>query len=169
MIQLLVCSWVYSWWSFPESSMLSVNWILLVCSRGYWKKYPWHVNQGQTTTMWFNCFNTSNERMSRATKNRVPERFERFSKNPNHIQYKYWVIIILINILKSSINSTEFNYSADNTKWGTEDERIATLSFVLLDKNKNKNWERKEWKAFRDLVNTKQLRRCGKRVSLQCH
>lgn len=60
----------------------------------------------------------------------------------------------------------EFNYSADNTKWGTEDERIATLSFVLLDKNKNKNWERKEWKAFRDLVNTKQLRRCGKRVSI---
>lgn len=42
--------------------------------------------------------------------------------------------------------------SSNSTKWGTEDEKIATLSFVLLDKNKNKVWERKEWKTFRDLV-----------------
>lgn len=45
-----------------------------------------------------------------------------------------------------------FCFSANNTKWGTEDEKIATLSFVLLDKNKNKVWERKEWKTFRELV-----------------
>lgn len=45
-----------------------------------------------------------------------------------------------------------FGSRADNTKWGTEDEKIATLSFVLLDKNKNKVWERKEWKIFRELV-----------------
>jgi SPARC-related modular calcium-binding protein len=45
-----------------------------------------------------------------------------------------------------------FLLSADNTKWGTEDEKIATLSFVLLDKNKNKVWERREWKTFRELV-----------------
>ena len=44
------------------------------------------------------------------------------------------------------------NNRADNTKWGTEDEKIATLSFVLLDKNKNKVWERREWKTFRELV-----------------
>jgi len=44
------------------------------------------------------------------------------------------------------------SFSADNTKWGTEDEKIATLSFVLLDKNKNKVWERREWKTFRELV-----------------
>lgn len=36
--------------------------------------------------------------------------------------------------------------------WKSEDERIATLSFVFLDKNKSKFWERKEWKIFRDLV-----------------
>jgi len=36
--------------------------------------------------------------------------------------------------------------------WKTDDERIATLSFVYLDKNKNKSWDRREWKNFRDLV-----------------
>lgn len=34
----------------------------------------------------------------------------------------------------------------------SEDERIATLSFVIFDKNKNSAWERKEWKPFRELV-----------------
>lgn len=43
-------------------------------------------------------------------------------------------------------------YSANATKWASEDEKVATLSFVLLDKNKNKVWERKEWKTFRELV-----------------
>lgn len=47
---------------------------------------------------------------------------------------------------------TIFFIRADNTKWGTEDEKIATLSFVLLDKNKNKVWERREWRTFRELV-----------------
>ncbi|XP_062552816.1 SPARC-related modular calcium-binding protein 2 isoform X2 [Armigeres subalbatus] len=59
--------------------------------------------------------------------------------------------------------------AADNTKWGTEDEKIATLSFVLLDKNKNKVWERKEWKTFRELVTeTRQLRKCGKKMPRYC-
>lgn len=43
-------------------------------------------------------------------------------------------------------------YRANTTHWASEDERVATLSFVLLDKNKNKVWERKEWKTFRELV-----------------
>jgi len=50
------------------------------------------------------------------------------------------------------IFSCVFSCSANTTKWGTEDEKLATLSFVLLDKNKNKLWERNEWKTFRDLV-----------------
>lgn len=41
---------------------------------------------------------------------------------------------------------------ANVTSWTNEDERVATLSFVLIDKNKNKIWERKEWKIFRELV-----------------
>lgn len=43
--------------------------------------------------------------------------------------------------------------SVNTTKWNSEDERVATLSFVIMDKNKNKAWERKEWKTFRELVN----------------
>lgn len=39
----------------------------------------------------------------------------------------------------------------------------------MLDKNKNKVLERKEWKAFRTLVSdNKQLRRCGKKLPRYC-
>ncbi|CRL03761.1 CLUMA_CG016446, isoform A [Clunio marinus] len=74
----------------------------------------------------------------------------------------------LKEFLKSQITSST-NIGADNTKWGTDDEKIATLSFVLLDKNKNKVWERREWKTFRELVSaTKKLRRCGKKMPRYC-
>lgn len=43
-------------------------------------------------------------------------------------------------------------FSANTTNWASEDEKVATLSFVLIDKNINKVWERKEWKRFRELV-----------------
>lgn len=43
-------------------------------------------------------------------------------------------------------------FSGNVTSWSSEDERVATLSFLLIDKNKNKIWERKEWKIFRELV-----------------
>ncbi|KAG5677833.1 hypothetical protein PVAND_007556 [Polypedilum vanderplanki] len=74
----------------------------------------------------------------------------------------------LKEFFKTQITSSS-NLGADNTKWGTEDEKIATLSFVLLDKNKNSVWERKEWKLFRELVTaTKKLRRCGKKMPRYC-
>ncbi|EAT35811.1 AAEL012043-PA, partial [Aedes aegypti] len=74
----------------------------------------------------------------------------------------------LKDFLKQQIASNSVT-AADNTKWGTEDEKIATLSFVLLDKNKNKVWERKEWKIFRELVTeTRQLRKCGKKMPRYC-
>lgn len=40
----------------------------------------------------------------------------------------------------------------NQTKFDSETERVATLSFVLLDQNKNQVLERKEWKAFREMV-----------------
>ncbi|XP_058066321.1 SPARC-related modular calcium-binding protein 2 [Anopheles bellator] len=53
--------------------------------------------------------------------------------------------------------------------WNTEEEKIAILSFVLLDKNQNKQLERKEWKAFRELITaTRQLRKCGKKMPRYC-
>ncbi|XP_055529495.1 SPARC-related modular calcium-binding protein 2 isoform X1 [Wyeomyia smithii] len=74
----------------------------------------------------------------------------------------------LKDFLKQQIASNSVT-AADNTKWGTEDEKIATLSFVLLDKNKNKVWERKEWKTFRELVTAaRQLRKCGKKMPRYC-
>lgn len=74
----------------------------------------------------------------------------------------------LKEFFKAQITSS-VSLGADNTKWGTEDEKIATLSFVLLDKNKNKVWERREWKTFRELVTaTKKLRRCGKKMPRYC-
>ncbi|XP_058829667.1 SPARC-related modular calcium-binding protein 2 isoform X3 [Topomyia yanbarensis] len=74
----------------------------------------------------------------------------------------------LKDFLKQQIASSSVT-AADNTKWGTEDEKIATLSFVLLDKNKNKVWERKEWKTFRELVTAaRQLRKCGKKMPRYC-
>lgn len=42
----------------------------------------------------------------------------------------------------SSVNQTKLS----------EDEKAGQLIFVLLDKNKNAEWERKEWKLFRELV-----------------
>lgn len=50
----------------------------------------------------------------------------------------------LKEFLKQKIPSIDFR--------ATEDEKIATLSFVYLDKNKNKLWERKEWKTFREFI-----------------
>ncbi|XP_062129931.1 SPARC-related modular calcium-binding protein 1 isoform X5 [Drosophila sulfurigaster albostrigata] len=61
------------------------------------------------------------------------------------------------------------NTGRDSTLWKSEDERIATLSFVFLDKNKNKSWERKEWKVFRDLVTSaSNLNKCGKKMPRYC-
>ncbi|XP_031620477.1 SPARC-related modular calcium-binding protein 1 isoform X2 [Contarinia nasturtii] len=59
--------------------------------------------------------------------------------------------------------------SANATNWSSEDERVATLSFVLIDKNKNKIWERKEWKIFRELVTAASvLKKCGKKMPRYC-
>ncbi|XP_034478298.1 SPARC-related modular calcium-binding protein 1 isoform X2 [Drosophila innubila] len=59
--------------------------------------------------------------------------------------------------------------TGDSTVWKSEDDRIATLSFVFLDKNKNKFWERKEWKDFRNLVTSaSNLNKCGKKMPRYC-
>ncbi|XP_070140909.1 SPARC-related modular calcium-binding protein 2 isoform X4 [Drosophila kikkawai] len=74
--------------------------------------------------------------------------------------------------LKAFLNTSLLPSSttvANSTLWKSEDERIATLSFVYLDKNKNKSWERREWKVFRDLVTSaSNLRRCGKKMPRYC-
>ncbi|KAJ6644255.1 SPARC-related modular calcium-binding protein 1 [Pseudolycoriella hygida] len=74
----------------------------------------------------------------------------------------------LKDFLRTQINSTASN-GANATKWASEEEKVATLSFVLLDKNKNKVWERKEWKTFREQVTaSRALRKCGKKMPRYC-
>lgn len=79
-------------------------------------------------------------------------------------------------------------FRVNQTKFGSETERVATLSFVLLDQNKNKVLERKEWKTFREMVMPakwvtfefkfwtkhlpiyyfRNLRKCGKKMPRYC-
>ncbi|XP_059225045.1 SPARC-related modular calcium-binding protein 2 isoform X2 [Stomoxys calcitrans] len=74
----------------------------------------------------------------------------------------------LKEFLKTKIIASS-HVSVNTTIWNSEDERIATLSFVILDKNKNKAWERKEWKTFRELVNNvNPLRKCGRKMPRYC-
>ncbi|KAM8712866.1 hypothetical protein ACLKA7_013231 [Drosophila subpalustris] len=74
--------------------------------------------------------------------------------------------------LKEFLNTKvlpSINTGRDSTVWKSEDDRIATLSFVYLDKNKNKSWERKEWKDFRVLVTSaSNLNKCGKKMPRYC-
>lgn len=71
--------------------------------------------------------------------------------------------------MKSS-TSTSDSAEATDEKWTvSKEERVATWHFVMLDKNKNKVLERKEWKSFRTMVaNNRHLRRCGKKLPRYC-
>lgn len=51
----------------------------------------------------------------------------------------------------------------------SREEQVATWSFVVYDKNKNKMLDKNEWKAFKDTVTTvKALRKCGKKLPRYC-
>lgn len=164
---------MHSRWAIPSGSMLSLHRILLVCERGYGEKYSRHIYKRHETEMWLNLllFST-NEGLSRGTQDRVPQGLEIVPQASVHrSQWKYWVN----SKGRRRINCNYFNSltvrcSLNNTNgWGTEEERIGTLSFVILDKNKNKVWERREWKMFREMVSPiKQLRKCGKKLPKYC-
>ncbi|KAH8402150.1 hypothetical protein KR009_010161 [Drosophila setifemur] len=82
---------------------------------------------------------------------------------PRKTQFLKDLKLFLMKLLPSSATGS------NSTVFKTEDERIAMMSFVYLDKNKNKLWERKEWKVFRDLVTSaSNLRRCGKKMPRYC-
>ncbi|XP_023315420.1 SPARC-related modular calcium-binding protein 1 isoform X3 [Trichogramma pretiosum] len=69
---------------------------------------------------------------------------------------------------KMKASSTDSDEATDNWQ-ASKEERVATWHFVMLDKNKNKMLERKEWKSFRAMVsNSRQLRRCGKKLPRYC-
>ncbi|XP_015184579.1 PREDICTED: SPARC-related modular calcium-binding protein 2 isoform X2 [Polistes dominula] len=74
----------------------------------------------------------------------------------------------LMDVLKKKMKDS--NSSEITANWqASKEEQIATWHFVMLDKNKNKVLERKEWKSFRIMVsNNKLLRKCGKRLPRYC-
>ncbi|XP_065369565.1 SPARC-related modular calcium-binding protein 2 isoform X3 [Calliphora vicina] len=104
-----------------------------------------------------------------SVKNRVPQcgAVTRAMKGcPNEVKLVF--LKDLKEFLKTKIIAGS-NEGANTTQWKSEDERIATLSYVILDKNKNKSWEKKEWKIFRELVaNNRTLRRCGRKMPRYC-
>lgn len=55
-------------------------------------------------------------------------------------------------------------------KWGaSKEEQAATWTYVMLDKDKNKALERREWKAYHQLIsNVEPLKRCGRKLPRYC-
>lgn len=72
-----------------------------------------------------------------------------------------------ISKMTTSINGTG---PGEMVKWGaSKEEQAATWTYVMLDKDKNKALERREWKAFHQLIsNTESLRRCGRKLPRYC-
>ncbi|XP_008216799.1 SPARC-related modular calcium-binding protein 1 isoform X1 [Nasonia vitripennis] len=76
----------------------------------------------------------------------------------------------LMDLMQKKMKASSTDSDEATDKWqASKEERVATWHFVMLDKNKNKFLERKEWKSFRTMVaNNPQLRRCGKKLPRYC-
>ncbi|XP_076297930.1 SPARC related modular calcium binding-like protein magu isoform X1 [Lasioglossum baleicum] len=76
----------------------------------------------------------------------------------------------LMDLMQKKMKASGTDSDETTAKWqASKEEQIATWHFVMLDKNKNKVLERKEWKSFRTMVaNNRQLQRCGKRLPRYC-
>ncbi|XP_052746739.1 SPARC-related modular calcium-binding protein 1 isoform X1 [Bicyclus anynana] len=77
------------------------------------------------------------------------------------------LLSFFVSKMTTSINGTG---PGDMVKWGaSKEEQAATWTYVMLDKDKNKALERREWKAFHQLIaNMEQLRRCGRKLPRYC-
>ncbi|CAH0716437.1 unnamed protein product, partial [Brenthis ino] len=77
------------------------------------------------------------------------------------------LLSFFISKMTTSINGTG---PGDVVKWGaSKEEQAATWTYVMLDKDKNKALERREWKSFHQLIsNIEPLRRCGRKLPRYC-
>lgn len=68
------------------------------------------------------------------------------------------------------MSQVAYFFSREMVKWGaSKEEQAATWTYVMLDKDKNKALERREWKAFHQLIaNVEPLRRCGRKLPRYC-
>ncbi|PSN45518.1 hypothetical protein C0J52_13178 [Blattella germanica] len=90
---------------------------------------------------------------------------------PNKQIFIAELMAIMKKMMVASTNTTEPRSAAvPKETWQLSPElQVATWNFLVLDKNKNKVLEKKEWKNFRALVSSKpELRRCGKRLPRYC-
>ncbi|XP_076668884.1 SPARC related modular calcium binding-like protein magu isoform X3 [Andrena cerasifolii] len=76
----------------------------------------------------------------------------------------------LMDLMQKKMKASGTDSDETTAKWqASKEEQIATWHFVMLDKNKNKVLERKEWKSFRTMVaSNRLLQRCGKRLPRYC-
>ncbi|XP_072931090.1 SPARC-related modular calcium-binding protein 1 isoform X2 [Epargyreus clarus] len=72
-----------------------------------------------------------------------------------------------VSKMTSSSNGTG---PGEMVKWGaSKEEQAATWTYVMLDKDKNKALERREWKSFHQLISSAEpLRRCGRKLPRYC-
>ncbi|XP_032527939.2 SPARC-related modular calcium-binding protein 1 [Danaus plexippus] len=86
---------------------------------------------------------------------------------PMKSHFLHDLISFFISKMTTSINGTG---PGDVVKWGaSKEEQAATWTYVMLDKDKNKALERREWKAFHQLIsNMEPLRRCGRKLPRYC-
>lgn len=76
----------------------------------------------------------------------------------------------LMQLLHRKMKSADPDSNETFAKWQVpKEERTATWHFVMMDINKNKVLERKEWKNFRSMVAYyPHLRQCGKKFPKYC-
>ncbi|KAI4503903.1 hypothetical protein M0802_001306 [Mischocyttarus mexicanus] len=76
----------------------------------------------------------------------------------------------LMDLMQKKMKASSTDSSEITANWqASKEEQVATWHFVMLDKNKNKILERKEWKSFRTMVsNNRLLRKCGKKLPRYC-
>lgn len=80
-------------------------------------------------------------------------------RRDHELSFFFVILILIILVLFSEI-----------IKWGaSKEEQAATWTFVMLDKDKNKALERREWKAYHQLIsNVEPLKRCGRKLPRYC-
>ncbi|XP_011860209.1 PREDICTED: SPARC-related modular calcium-binding protein 1 [Vollenhovia emeryi] len=78
----------------------------------------------------------------------------------------------LMELMQKKMEASNIDSNETTVNWqASREEKIAMWHFVMLDKNKNKALDKKEWKSFRTMVASianRQLRRCGKKLPRYC-
>ncbi|XP_030757943.1 SPARC-related modular calcium-binding protein 1 isoform X2 [Sitophilus oryzae] len=79
-------------------------------------------------------------------------------------------IVFLKDLIQFLYTKMKANNSAESPAiTQSREEQVAYWSFNYFDKDKNKNLDRPEWKAFKDyIIPIKGLRKCGKKLPRYC-